>query len=139
MPFYKIFHLQISNPFQDCTDLKDQWIQWNLSTPCPFDSEDLTNFSSTQKMQFLNELLDEPQPLSITKLEKMQELYDLNAYTNSEIRLRWIRLGLQGKWKDAIPRAVKMVTEQGRMKYLKPIYRYEQLIISNTIEFLFFI
>ena len=90
-------------------------------------------------MQFLNEILDEPQPLSITKLVKMQEHYDLNAYTNSEIRFRWIRLGLQGKWQDAIPRAVKMVTEQGRMKYLKPIYRYEQLIISNTIEFLFFI
>ena len=87
-------------------------------------------------MQFLNELLDEPEPLYITKLEKMQELYDLNAYTNSEIRFRWIRLGLQGKWTDAIPRAVKMVTEQGRMKYLKPIYRYEQLVISRKIPFM---
>ena len=112
---HKIIHFQTPNQFQDCTDLKDQWVHWNESTPSPFGSEDLTNFSSTQKMQFLNELLDEPEPLSITKLEKMQELYDLNAYTNSEIRFRWIRLGLQGKWTDAIPRAVKMAKFWGKL------------------------
>ncbi len=53
----------------------------------------------------------------------MEELYGLSGVANCEIRFRWIRLGLTNKWLDAVPRAVKMVTEQGRMKYLRPIYR----------------
>ena len=57
------------------------------------------------------------------KLEKMGELYKLSGVKNSEVRCRWIRLGLKGRWRDAIPRAVQMVTDQGRMKFLKPIYR----------------
>ncbi len=53
----------------------------------------------------------------------MGSTYNLSQVKNSEIRFRWIRLGLRGKWKDAVPRAVDMVTEQGRMKFLRPIYR----------------
>jgi len=45
----------------------------------------------------------------------MQKVYDLNAVN--------IRLGLRGKWKDAVPRAIEMVSELGRMKFLKPLYR----------------
>ena len=54
----------------------------------------------------------------------MQELYNFNAVTNSEIKFRWIRLGLKCKWANAIPLAIQMVSEQGRMKFLRPIYRY---------------
>ena len=56
-------------------------------------------------------------------MEKMQALYNFNAVNNSEIKFRWIRLGLRAKWDNAIPRAIQMVTEQGRMKFLRPIYR----------------
>jgi leukotriene-A4 hydrolase len=54
---------------------------------------------------------------------KMEDLYKLSSVKNAEIRCDWIRLGLVGHWKDAIPRAVQMVTDQGRMKFLRPIYR----------------
>ena len=105
-----------------CLDLKQKWLDWNPSTPCPFKPEDLSSFSASQKIEFLGELLEE-QPLPIAKLEKMQELYDLDAVTNSEIKFKWIRLGLKAKWQNAIPKAVEMVTEQGRMKFLRPLYR----------------
>ena len=57
------------------------------------------------------------------KIEKMEKLYKLSGIKNSEIRSLWIRIGLKNRWKDAIPRAVQMVTDQGRMKFLRPIYR----------------
>ena len=60
---------------------------------------------------------------SVKKLEKLEELYQLSSVKNAEVRSRWIRIGLKGHWKDAIPRAVQMVTDQGRMKFLRPIYR----------------
>jgi leukotriene-A4 hydrolase len=57
------------------------------------------------------------------KLETMETVYGLSQVQNSEIRFRWIRLGLLAKWESAVPRAVQMVTEQGRMKFLRPLYR----------------
>ena len=54
---------------------------------------------------------------------RLRKLAKLSGVKNSEVRCRWIRLGLKGRWRDAIPRAVQMVTDQGRMKFLKPIYR----------------
>lgn len=66
----------------------------------------------------------------------MEKVYNLNGVSNNEIRFRWIRLGLLGKWKDAVARAVEMVTEQGRMKYLRPLYRYNN---ENSIHRGFFL
>ena len=87
-----------------------------------FTSKDMDNLSSGQRIEFLAQLLEEA-PLSVEKLNKMEQLYNLNANNNSEIKCKWIRLGLKGKWMNAVPRAVEMVTEQGRMKFLRPIYR----------------
>jgi leukotriene-A4 hydrolase len=106
-----------------CYELKDKWVKWNEQGPAPDNVGDWNKLTSGQKVEFLGVLLAEEKPLSIKKLEKMEELYKLNSVINAEIRCRWIRLGLAGHWKDAIPRAVKMVTDQGRMKFLRPIYR----------------
>lgn len=105
-----------------CSELKEKWVKWNPVDSSPFTEADLANFTSGQKVEFLGQLLEE-EPLSVTKVAKMQELYNFNAVNNSEIKFRWIRLGLRSKWDDAIPLAVQMVTEQGRMKFLRPIYR----------------
>jgi leukotriene-A4 hydrolase len=105
-----------------CSELRKRWVDWSEDADCPFDKSDLKNFSVGQIIEFLAQLLEE-EPLSVAKLSKMQELYDLSSSTNSEIKFRWIRLGLKGHWDDAVPRAVQMVTEQGRMKFLRPLYR----------------
>ena len=42
---------------------------------------------------------------------------------NSEIRFRWIRVGLKARYVPAIDEALAMVTEQGRMKFTRPLYR----------------
>jgi len=106
-----------------CAELSKKWVNWNMeSEPCPFTSKDMDNLSSGQRIEFLAQLLEEA-PLSVEKLNKMEQLYNLNANNNSEIKCKWIRLGLKGKWMNAVPRAVEMVTEQGRMKFLRPIYR----------------
>ena len=124
-----------------CQELSKKWIEWDAATPSPFKPEDIGSFSSGQKIEFLSLLLTE-KPLrylkiyhekkivklklflfSIAKLEEMEKQYSLNGVRNSEIRFNWIRLGLVARWEDAVPRAVAMVTEQGRMKFLRPLYR----------------
>ncbi len=100
-------------------------MNWNeVNEACPFESTDLLEFSSKQILEFLGQILEEEEPMPIQKLAKMDELYSLNKITNhSEIRLTWIRIGLRGHWEDAIPRAIQMVSDQGRMKFLRPLYR----------------
>ncbi len=102
--------------------LKDKWVAWRDTEPSPFSKSDLDGFSTGQKIEFLA-LLQLEGPLSHKKLETMASTYGLNEVKNAEIRCKWIRLGLKGEWKEAIPNAVQMVTEQGRMKFLRPIYR----------------
>ena len=124
MPLYKPHYDQ--SLAQTCNSLRQKWVEWkeNQEPTCPFTtSQDFDTLSSDQKIEFLGQLIEEEQALSIDKLKKMEELYQLSSYNNSEIKFNWIRLGLKGKWSDAVPRAVAMVTEQGRMKYLRPIYR----------------
>lgn len=80
----------------------------------------------------------------------MQEVYGLNTCMNSEIRFRWVlqqvfnglsyilkpstwpallsyrwlRLCVRAKWEEAVPLALKMATDQGRMKFTRPLFRY---------------
>ena len=105
-----------------CSALTKRWLDWDCSNPCPFTSEDLTALTSGQVVELLAQLLEAP-PLPVTKLEKMQELYDLDSRANSEIRFRWLRVGLAARWEHQLQPALEFVTEQGRMKFIRPIYR----------------
>jgi len=104
--------------------LASRWVTWNPDAgPSPFTAADLEPLSSDQIVEFLGQLLQETTPLSIAKLKAMETAYGMNARNNCEVRFRWLRLGLAGRWREQVPAALKMVTEQGRMKYVRPIYR----------------
>lgn len=105
-----------------CTKLRMRWMAWYVGTEVPFHLNDIQELSSNQVIEFLAQLLDE-ESFPIVKLEKMDEIYNLSSSTNSEIRFRWIRLGLRAHWKPRVEDALKMVTEQGRMKFVRPLYR----------------
>uniref|UniRef100_A0A8D0HC62 Leukotriene A-4 hydrolase n=1 Tax=Sphenodon punctatus TaxID=8508 RepID=A0A8D0HC62_SPHPU len=64
-----------------------------------------------------------PSSLPVSHVKRMQEVYNFNSVNNSEIRFRWLRLCIQAKWEEAIPLALKMATEQGRMKFTRPLFR----------------
>ena len=76
--------------------------------------------------------------LAIDLVEKMEKIYPtISESKNSEVRFRWIRVGLkvdqispklkkyqfQARYENAIDNALAMVTEQGRMKFTRPLYR----------------
>ena len=53
----------------------------------------------------------------------MSELYSLGKSPNVEILFRWIRLGLKAKWDPSVKEALNLVNIQGRMKFVRPLYR----------------
>ncbi|KAJ7414107.1 Leukotriene A-4 hydrolase [Willisornis vidua] len=105
-----------------CVALSQRWIEAKESDLGSFSSADLKEMSSHQLIEFLALLLLEA-PLPLSHVQRMQEVYNFNAIHNSEIRFRWLRLCIRSKWEEAIPLALKMATDQGRMKFTRPLFR----------------
>jgi len=101
--------------------LAEKWQNWDVSTPSPFGNE-FENFSPTQKQEFLGTLIN-GSPLEHAKLEKMGAMYSLDSCSNVEIVFRWIRLGIKARWEPSLAEALKLATVQGRMKFVRPLYR----------------
>ncbi len=65
----------------------------------------------------------EPYPFSVTFLVSLDKAYGLNARKNSEILLRWHTLCLRHDAEWIVPFVVDFITSQGRMKFVRPLYR----------------
>jgi hypothetical protein len=55
-------------------------------------------------------------------LEKLDEVYSFST-KNYEIRFQYFMLCLQFNFYKIVPLVEKMVSEQGRMKFVRPLYR----------------
>ena len=63
-------------------------------------------------------------PLTHGRMQKLQNKYSLDKSGNIEIRCSFIEVALKAKWVPIIPAALKFISEIGRGKYLKPIFKY---------------
>lgn len=99
---------------EDCTD-KAEW----------------EKLSTGQKLMFLDTLKatqaankeDDKLTHDVAALERLDTLYGLTASGNAEIRFRWQTVGLRGGYETVLPAALAFVAEQGRMKFVRPLYR----------------
>lgn len=67
---------------------------------------------------------------------KMETAYGFSDIKNSEILYRWFMLCILSKYEEANQKAVEFITGQGRMKFVRPLYRqlystYPELAIST--------
>lgn len=105
-----------------CEALAQKWIEAdeNMSQ---FTASDCSDLTSPQVMEFLAVLLSHKDPLPVGKIKHMEQTYKLNDVKNSEIRFKWLRLCIKSRWEEVIPRAIEFIKEQGRMKFVRPIYK----------------
>ena len=61
--------------------------------------------------------------LSVNVVKSLDELYKLSEFKNSEIRCKWLQLRLAAGDAGAFEPARDMLRSQGRMKFLRPLYR----------------
>uniref|UniRef100_A0A8C3Y078 Leukotriene A-4 hydrolase n=1 Tax=Catharus ustulatus TaxID=91951 RepID=A0A8C3Y078_CATUS len=118
--------------FKDKVDILDK-VDWNAwfhapGMPPVKPTYDMTLSNacvalSQRWVQVTSIFLNYSAPLPLSHVKRMQEVYDFNAINNSEIRFRWLRLCIRSKWEAAIPLALKMATDQGRMKFTRPLFR----------------
>jgi leukotriene-A4 hydrolase len=91
----------------------------------------LQNWPTQQKNVFLETLqnfskksLSHPADVfPVPFLELMDRTYSLGASKNAEIMLRWQTLCLESEATWILPSVVDFITSQGRMKFVRPLYR----------------
>uniref|UniRef100_A0A8C7M9A4 Leukotriene A(4) hydrolase n=1 Tax=Oncorhynchus kisutch TaxID=8019 RepID=A0A8C7M9A4_ONCKI len=105
-----------------CIALCKRWVKTKEGDLGNFSEWDVKTLSTHQLIEFLSLLLQQ-EPLPLSHVKRMQEVYQLNSFNNAEIRFRWLRLCVKSKWEDAVPMALKMATEQGRMKFTRPLFK----------------
>uniref|UniRef100_A0A8C0IA90 Leukotriene A4 hydrolase n=1 Tax=Bubo bubo TaxID=30461 RepID=A0A8C0IA90_BUBBB len=104
--------------FKDKVDVLDK-VDWNLW----FHAPGMPPVKPTLPLAYSDCSFLFQAPLPVSHVQRMQQVYDFNAINNSEIRFRWLRLCIKSKWEEAIPLALKMATDQGRMKFTRPLFR----------------
>mgnify|MGYP002630762365 CR=1 FL=1 len=112
-----------------CVRLAEMWLAGGDATEgC--DSSDVAGWSSPHFISFLEHLLsklgEEPAlaaKLPLPQLQRMDGLYGFTPTKNSEVRFRWQRLCILLRAEFIVPHVVTFLKEQGRMKFVRPLYR----------------
>ncbi|XP_005106910.1 leukotriene A-4 hydrolase isoform X2 [Aplysia californica] len=119
-PYQPNYDLSLARPV---LDLSARWAAQPDSNLDCFSPNDLENVSSLLIKEFLSSLSSVEPQISLAKVQKLEEVYHFNSVRNSEIRFVWLRLCLKVQWREAVPYVLNFVNEQGRMKFVRPLYR----------------
>jgi len=113
----------------DSAALGKKWINASNSDnfKCDFAAADIETWSTQQRLIFLDTLLEHfdkrkepPSKLFLTELDKA---YGLTPVKNAEIRFKWQSLCIRGEYKMILPHVKEFLVKQGRMKFVRPLYR----------------
>lgn len=105
--------------------LAQEWLQVDRSN-APIPTLNVQAWSSNQMTCFLDGLisLTSPnQPLKCSTLQSMDALYGFAKSRNAEILLRYCRLAIASEDKSVLPVVTRFITSQGRMKFIRPLYK----------------
>jgi len=87
--------------------------------------KDIEGWSSDQIVAFLEKLgqYRSAQPMHADNTRRLVELYGLLDTKNAEIRSAFFKLALAAEDQTVLPHVLDMLATQGRMKYLRPLFR----------------
>mmetsp|Transcript_48583 Transcript_48583/g.89502 ORF Transcript_48583/g.89502 Transcript_48583/m.89502 type:complete len:661 (-) Transcript_48583:73-2055(-) len=136
-----------AEPLQGAKLLAQRWLQAGDPTKAQdellaeFSASDIEGWGTTKRCVFLDQLTsskgDAGPSLSPKACERMADLYGF-LNTNCEIKLRFVKLGLDAKWSGAVAPAIDLATSQGRMKFTRPAYRallaYDPELARDTFK-----
>jgi len=109
----------------EAKELAKEWIKVDKDqNEPPADDSSYQKLSAVQKGYFLDQILvQSPGGLGKETLKKLEDIYHFSDVKNSEIRSSWLSLCLTSSDQSCFEQTVKFVSEQGRMKFVRPLYR----------------
>jgi len=106
---------------KECRRLFDLWTR---GTDAEIDAEPVETFSeltSVMKVKVLDSI-ESANPLSADRVSKLENKYGLTKYGNCEIVFSFLLIVLKAKYEPLIDFALDFACQNGRLKYVKPIY-----------------
>lgn len=79
-----------------------------------------TTWNTMQRQRFLQTL---PRELPAGRLQALESALGLNTIGNMEVRFDWLALAVRNGFEPAAPAVAQFLTEQGRGKFVRPLYR----------------
>lgn len=80
----------------------------------------VTAWSPQEWQHFLETL--RPLPLKAAQLRDLDATFALTASGNSEVLFAWLRIAVAHRYEPAMPALERFLVEQGRRKFLRPLY-----------------
>ncbi len=107
------------------SDLAAAWCTVDRESKSPPVASQIRTWSTGQITSFLDNLqvMTAGRPLRVSTLVAMKQLYGLAESKNSEILFRYCLLAIAAEDESIVPVVVRFITSQGRMKYVRPLYR----------------
>jgi len=84
------------------------------------DAETIGQWSSTELQLYLQDL---PRVLSTEQCAWLDETFALDGQGNYEVLVEWLTIAAGSNHAPSLPRVRQVLTDVGRMKYLKPLYQ----------------
>jgi len=84
--------------------------------------KDLDSLSSTQVISALT-LLHSYDNVTVDTVKQLESSFHFGDSQNSEILFAWCRVCIKARYAPIVERALEFVTTQGRMKFVRPIFR----------------
>ena len=116
---------------EDAETLASGWLDFDSGkvVDAPGAGEDIASWSTGQRTWFLDVLLsaveDRSKPLSPKTIEAMNAMYRFCEQKNAEVLFRFLMLAVPtaSPGSDVLDITTRFITTQGRMKYVRPLYR----------------
>ncbi len=119
---------------QEAEDLARRWVMLDrqqstaaaldrssLKPQQPWSSEQTTCFLDT--IETLTTTKEGGGPLQVSTLSLLNEQFGFLDTKNAEILFRYCKLAVAAEDETCLPAVVSFITSQGRMKYVRPLYR----------------
>ena len=118
---------------EDAETLASDWLDFDAGkitgTAAPGTGENIASWSTAQRTWFLDVLLsaveNRSKPLSPETIEAMNRLYGFGEQKNAEVLFRFLMLAVPtaSPGSNILEVTTRFITTQGRMKYVRPLYR----------------
>ena len=111
----------------ECEELAKAWVLLDEGKGGETPETNISDWSTAQTVTFLDALTnlchDRSMSLSLDTIQRMKEAYNMQQSKNSEILHRFCMLAVAAGDSDIIPTVIRFITTQGRMKFVRPLYR----------------
>lgn len=108
-----------SNAFEEVERQAEQWLRGEI----PASNIQAASWTTHEWLHFLRYL---PQELNMSKIEELDQTFQLTHSANPEIAHQWLLMAIQNHYEPAYPRLKEFLTSTGRRKLIKPLY--EELV-----------